>query len=356
VPDPARTVFLSYRREVSWALAQLVFRDLTEHGFDVFMDTASLDSGEFERVILAQIESRAHFLLLLESRSLDRIGEDGDWLRREVSHALIHRRNIVPLLAGGVRVPRAAELPAEVAGLASYNAVSMPQEYVAEAMHKLRERFLRVTELPALRSVPAAVSQGLAALRIPKLSAHSVRMGVQLGWTVVADVDEFELERCRNPEFDYPTPLYRGPARGFVDNRPGPGNDAHYRVRAITDGTAGPWSTPVLAEFGGVAALPARPAADAPPRLTGRREGDAVRLEWTRVWPAAEYQVIRLGPLALGPPPEVVGAEVYRGPELTCLVRLADLSAPSNMVRFCARGLDRRGRAMTDWSEPVQAH
>ena len=49
--------------------------------------------------------------MLLEPGSLDRVGEPGDWLRREIVHALAHRRNVVPLLAGGVRMPPATDLP-----------------------------------------------------------------------------------------------------------------------------------------------------------------------------------------------------------------------------------------------------
>ncbi len=105
--DAEKTVFLSYRREVSWAVAHLVRNDLMQHDFDVFMDTQNLDSGEFERVILREIEMREHFLVLLEPRSFDRIADDGDWLRREIAHALARQRNVVPVLANGARMPDA---------------------------------------------------------------------------------------------------------------------------------------------------------------------------------------------------------------------------------------------------------
>jgi hypothetical protein len=117
--DPDTTVFLSYRRDVSGPMAYLVRNDLVRHGFDVFMDVGSLGGGEFEPAILREIEARTHFLVLLEPGSLDRVDEPGDWLRREIAHALTHRRNIVPLLAGGVRMPRATDLPADLARLPS---------------------------------------------------------------------------------------------------------------------------------------------------------------------------------------------------------------------------------------------
>lgn len=155
--NPHRSVFLCYRRGVSWAMARLVFRDLDEHGFDVFMDVESIDSGEFERMILTQVQARAHFLVLLEP-SLDRIAEPGDWLRREIAHALTHERNVVPLLADGFRMPQAGDLPPDVARLASFNAVSVPHDYFDEAMAKLRARFLRATELPQVTPPPTDTS------------------------------------------------------------------------------------------------------------------------------------------------------------------------------------------------------
>ena len=47
--DPDTTVFLSYRREVSWPMAHAVRNELVRHGFDVFVErrtsTAASSSG-----------------------------------------------------------------------------------------------------------------------------------------------------------------------------------------------------------------------------------------------------------------------------------------------------------------------
>ena len=64
-----RGIFLSYRRNPSWPLAQLITNELQHRGFDVFVDVWSINNGQFEQVILAQIEARRHFLLLLESHA-----------------------------------------------------------------------------------------------------------------------------------------------------------------------------------------------------------------------------------------------------------------------------------------------
>src|ERR1700730_7292305 len=52
-----KTVFISYRRtNASWALA--IYQDLTQHGYDAFIDFQGIASGAFERVILENIRAR----------------------------------------------------------------------------------------------------------------------------------------------------------------------------------------------------------------------------------------------------------------------------------------------------------
>src|SRR5262249_39542399 len=95
-----KTVFISYRRtNASWALA--IFQNLTHHGYDVFFDFNGIASGDFERVIIGNINARAHFLILLTPSALDRCGEPGDWLRREIETAISIQRNIVPVMLEG---------------------------------------------------------------------------------------------------------------------------------------------------------------------------------------------------------------------------------------------------------------
>ena len=95
-----KTVFISYRRtNVPWALA--IFQNLSQHGYDVFFDFNGIASGDFESVILGNINARAHFLVLLTPSALERCGDAEDWLRREIETALDGDRNIVPLMLEG---------------------------------------------------------------------------------------------------------------------------------------------------------------------------------------------------------------------------------------------------------------
>lgn len=138
-----RSVFISYRRELSESLALLVHKHLIEHRFDAFMDLENLDSGEFDGRILSQIEAREHFIVVLEPGSLDRISQDGDWLRREIAHALAAGRNVVPVTKG-FEFRHDLGLPRDVARLASFNAVPIHPGYFDAAMERLRTRFLKM--------------------------------------------------------------------------------------------------------------------------------------------------------------------------------------------------------------------
>jgi tetratricopeptide (TPR) repeat protein len=141
-----KTVFISYRRtNIPWALA--IFQNLTQHGFDVFFDYNGIAGGDFERVILGNITARAHFLVLLTPSALERCGDPGDWLRREIEAALANQRNIVPLMLEGFDFGTptiASQLTGTLADLRRYNGLSIPPDYFLEAMGRLRDRFLNV--------------------------------------------------------------------------------------------------------------------------------------------------------------------------------------------------------------------
>ncbi len=284
------SVFISHRRQISEQLALLVRMELTEHRFDTFVDLENLDSGEFKRTILSQIEAREHFIVLLQPGSLDRIGEHGDWLRREIAHALAHGRNVVPVTANGFEFRPDLVLPPDVARLPQLNAVAIQPGYFDEAMERLRTRFLKMPSKPA--TPPPAQTSGVAGLDwravaisgertsagapvlpAPELAGRYVNLfEAQLTWSEVPGADEYVLERAEEsspfflPDF---REVYRGPDRSYeqfplpivgphevygvrVLPRPLP-TLLRYRVRAGASGKAGKWSdTLELREGSGV--------------------------------------------------------------------------------------------------------
>jgi hypothetical protein len=85
-----KTVFVSYRRDDEpWGL--LIFADLTQHGYDVFIDFDGIDGGNFETAIFQNIRSRAHFLILLTRWSVAAIQRTGCAVRlrlRSIANAI----------------------------------------------------------------------------------------------------------------------------------------------------------------------------------------------------------------------------------------------------------------------------
>jgi tetratricopeptide (TPR) repeat protein len=153
-----KTVFISYRRtNLPWAL--FIYQNLTMHGYDVFFDYLSIDSGNFEKVILDNIRARAHFLVILTPSALERCKESADWLRREIETAIDEKRNIVPLMMesfdfGSSLVKEV--LTGKLASLDSYNGLRVPSDYALEAMDRLRDRYLNFplsdVSLPELKA------------------------------------------------------------------------------------------------------------------------------------------------------------------------------------------------------------
>ncbi|MGI9070339.1 MAG: toll/interleukin-1 receptor domain-containing protein [Bryobacteraceae bacterium] len=158
-----KTVFVSYRRtNFPWALA--IFQNLTQHGYDAFFDYNGIASGDFERVILGNIASRAHFLVLLTPSALERCGDREDWLRREIEAAVERKRNIVPLMLEGFHFGKSAidnQLTGKLAALKHYNGLIITPEYFLEAMDRLRDRYLNVPLHAVLH--PASLSAQRAA-------------------------------------------------------------------------------------------------------------------------------------------------------------------------------------------------
>ncbi len=145
-----KTVFISYRRNVSAFIARAIFQDLRYNGYDVFMDVMNIDSGAFDTAILNQIAARAHFIVILTPGAVERcVNEDGtenhdDWFRREIEHAISLQRNIIPLLVNNFSFENSTPyLTGKLIELARFNAVNVPHDYFDEAMTRLRTRFLK---------------------------------------------------------------------------------------------------------------------------------------------------------------------------------------------------------------------
>lgn len=153
-----KTVFISYRRALSKHLARSIYMDLRSNGWDVFLDVNTIDSGDFDRIILNQIGARAHFVLLISPGSLERCANSGDWVLREIQEAVRLERNIVPIIEEGADFTlEMSYLPSDLRTIISKkNALPLPHFFFEAAVDMLRSRFLKTPEYITITAPPAA--------------------------------------------------------------------------------------------------------------------------------------------------------------------------------------------------------
>lgn len=153
-----KTVFISYRRTLSKHLARSIYQYLKMHDWDVFLDVNTIDSGDFDRIILNQIGARAYFILLISPGSLEQCVNPDDWLLREIQEAIRLERNIVPIVEEGANFNHEMEyLPADMREIVSKkNYLPLTHFYFDAAVDTLRTRFLKTPEYVAITAPPAA--------------------------------------------------------------------------------------------------------------------------------------------------------------------------------------------------------
>lgn len=178
-----KKVFISYRRTNIYH-ARAIYLSLTARGYDAFLDYESIDSGAFERVILREIDARAHFLVVLTPSALEKCTDPNDWLRREIERAIDMQRNIVPLMFDTFSFGVAEKyLTGKLALLKEYNGVPIPDSYFDEAMERLDTRFLSKPLDTVLHPTPPAnraevVRRKAEIDRMPVLTSEQVQTEV----------------------------------------------------------------------------------------------------------------------------------------------------------------------------------
>ncbi|MCI0734515.1 MAG: TIR domain-containing protein [Methylococcaceae bacterium] len=140
--SPARNnrhlAFISYRREQGSEVARIVQSELARRGISCFLDVKDLKAEHFDNRLLNEIEQAPNFILVLAPNSLGRCNNDDDWLRREIAHALMHRKHIIPLLLNNFQFPPGHQLPEEIRGVERHNGVTYSHEYFEATFDKLQ--------------------------------------------------------------------------------------------------------------------------------------------------------------------------------------------------------------------------
>ena len=166
-------IFLSYRRDGGDMTAMYMNRILKEKGYDVFYDLEVLRNGRFNEALLDYIRSCRDFVLILSPHALDRCMEKDDWVRLEITEAIRHNKNIIPVMQKGFEFPR--QLPPEIDSIRYQNGLSTSPEYFAESVDRLCERYL--VSKPA---VEQRSGRGLTAVLVTAVLAV-IGLGAWLG-------------------------------------------------------------------------------------------------------------------------------------------------------------------------------
>lgn len=131
-----RAIFISYRREDAEGQAGRLFDDLVQRFGDqsVFMDVAAIEPGrDFRKAIDEHVASCGVLLALIGKNWVDardqagrrRLDDPLDFVRLETAAALKRDIPVVPVLVQGASMPRADQLPADMADFAFRNAIEL---------------------------------------------------------------------------------------------------------------------------------------------------------------------------------------------------------------------------------------
>ena len=144
-------VFISYRRKEPVA-AGFVYRfaERMESHFGkghVFLDANALPYGrDFREALLEELDKADILFVIIGPGWVERlhelIDEPKDYVRIEVEHALTSKRapRVIPILVGGVSMPRSSELPEQVKHLANMQGTSIDTQRL---FHETCERLIQ---------------------------------------------------------------------------------------------------------------------------------------------------------------------------------------------------------------------
>jgi len=199
--SPSNSVFISYRRTVAGIYALAVYQHLDAHRIDAFYDIESIKAGQFGEIILGQIAAHPYFMPIFTSGTLTRCVDPGDWVRREIEHALSLNRMLVPLHTPEFDFEDLQRYLPHVAGqIKAFNMVELPTnqlKYFKYAMQDVVENYLKPISI-TLAAVSPPVAYQVARVK-ETLDAQPAVTEKQL---TVADYLERGSERQMKGDYE----------------------------------------------------------------------------------------------------------------------------------------------------------
>jgi biotin carboxyl carrier protein len=162
----AGSIFLNYRREeTQWVAGRLHDRLAAVFGRDrIFTDVDSIGPGQDFTKVLEDAVGNCRVLLAIIGRNwTDALDEAGrrrlenphDWVRFEIESALSRKGVLViPVLTDNAPMPRAEELPGELAQLSMRQAVKISADGFARDVEDLIDYLKKIIDPPAAQQPP----------------------------------------------------------------------------------------------------------------------------------------------------------------------------------------------------------
>ena len=135
MPMKKYNVFISYRRENGAELAKHLKDVLQAKGYQVFFDTDTLSSGNFDSQLFSVIEQCEDFVIILSEGALDRCVNEDDWVRKELACALRNEKNVIPIMNEKFTFP--ATLPEDIDEIRRKNGIVVNMQYFDAVVEKL---------------------------------------------------------------------------------------------------------------------------------------------------------------------------------------------------------------------------
>jgi DNA/RNA endonuclease G (NUC1) len=145
------SIFICHRRDDSIGHAHRVADRLTaELGAEhVFIDLNSIPSGaDWKQVLDDRLTGTCLMLAIVGKRwltgagSVNRLQDEGDFVRRELATAFAKRIAVLPVLVDGAELPKEADLPPDVQRICGLQALTLPTEdqYFDAGIQEILER------------------------------------------------------------------------------------------------------------------------------------------------------------------------------------------------------------------------
>ncbi|MBQ9501740.1 MAG: toll/interleukin-1 receptor domain-containing protein, partial [Lentisphaeria bacterium] len=137
-------VFISYRRDKGAQIARNLQQALEKLGLRVFFDMEELTDGKFNDKLYDAIEQSKNVIFLMTEGALARCVNEGDWVRKELEHAMTSGRTLVPVAPTGTEISFPEGLPEKLAPMkmlevSELNLEKLFKESVAKIAARLKD-------------------------------------------------------------------------------------------------------------------------------------------------------------------------------------------------------------------------